>query len=407
MKLLFTLLFFVCINFLNAQWQATYLPSQNWPAFDVKSNNNFLYASTNSGVYRSTDNGATWTDLTQGFAASSSSSFRELFFAGTDKIFVRTSTNSVLRSLDGGNSWAYDTSGIGFNGVELLYYDSNSDKLFVGLGWPKYGLYKKSPTDASWTNVTSSNFTNNFSPAQMTQKSGALFLMSSVSKMYKSTDGGLTWVLKNGVNMPQTGSSQGATRFISVGNDLYIAAGGIHKSSNDGDNWTRIDYGFALTSNLFVYNTGLFYDGTNIIAPVWERKTYISPDLGVTWNLMGSSSAALLSFTKHNNTIYAAGFNKDSIFVFGTPSGLTEINSRDLNVYPVPAIDDITITSDETFNNVTIEIHDCLGAKVRELNKINGSKIILKRDYLKSGVYFISIISNKKTISRKKIILTD
>ena len=212
---------------INAQWQTMYLPSQYWPATDVKSYNNQLYAGSNSGVYSSADNGATWTDLTQGFASSSSSSFRELAFTSTGNIYVRTTTNSIVRSMDGGTTWGYDTAGIGFGGIQAIYYDSNSDRVFIGKG----ALYYKTPSDASWTKVSSTEFGTGISPVQITGKGTKLFVIDVTSYIYESSDNGNTWTKKTGTGLPQSGSSDGASKFISINNDLYLGVTGVWKSS--------------------------------------------------------------------------------------------------------------------------------------------------------------------------------
>jgi photosystem II stability/assembly factor-like uncharacterized protein len=388
-----------------SQWQATQLPSQNWPSSDVKSYNNKLYVSGNSGVFSSTDNGSTWNDLTQGFAANSSSSFREMVFTSSGEIFVRTTTSGVVKSMDSGATWQLDTAGIGLNGVNIIYYDATSNRIFASLGWPNYGLYYKTPSDMGWTRITGNGFANNFSPVQITGNSGSIYVIDQVSKIYKSTDGGNTWIMKNSIGLPQAETSLGASRFIIVGGNLFLAHGGVYKSANDGDTWTRMDYGFALSYNLFVYSTGLFYDGTNLISSVYEKKTYFSPDLGVTWNLMGTSSAPLISFAKHNGNLYAAGFGKDSLYVFNGNIGLSEFENDSYNLFPMPFTSNLNIVSENYLNDANAEIFNSNGTKVIEIKNINGNSFILKKGDLVQGIYFLNLKEKGKIILNKKIII--
>lgn len=385
----------------SAQWQTMYLPSQYWPTSDVKSYNSQLWAGANSGVFRSADNGTTWSDLTQGFASTSSSSFRELVFTSAGNIYVRTTTKGVIRSMDGGTTWGYDTTGIGFTDIQSIWYDSNSDRVFIGLTWPKYGLWYKKPSEAAWTNASSTEFSSNLTPVQITGKGNSVFVIDVASFIYESTDGGITWTKKTGTNLPQSGASNGASKFLSVGNDLYLGVTGVWKSSNDGDTWTRIDTGFALTANLYVDTRGLYYDGSFLYASIYEKNTYKSPDMGVSWYDMGKAEVFLTSFAKHNNTLYAAGYGKDSIFVYGTSSGIEENQAAVFSLYPNPASNVIKIQTDNN-RNYSFQIVNSIGEEMYFQSSLPKE---INLSEFPEGIYFLRMANGSEMVSRK-IILT-
>jgi photosystem II stability/assembly factor-like uncharacterized protein len=395
------IVFTACTFIASAQWKKMYRPSQYWPSNDVKSFGGNLYVAANSGVYRSNDNGATWIDLTQGYAASSSSSFTELFFVGGN-IYSRTTTEGVLRSTTGETNWAHDTANIGTSDIKAMYYDSNSGKLFIGLTWPKYGLYSKLPTDPSWTKITNATFGNNFQPVQITRKGTKLFLIDIVSRIFESTDNGLTWIQKTGTNLPQTGAADAAGKFMGIGNILFLGHNGVWKSLDDGNSWSRIDTAFALSFGIFVDTRSLYYDGTTLYAGVYAGgNTYSSPDLGNSWYAMGGCGSFIKSMVKHNGALYGSGHGSDSIYVYGAVSGISELDLEShAQLFPNPANEKVSIANVPAGSRITLMDMNgkCIysGLCENELMTINTSG-------LESGIYCIRInydgaVANKKLV---------
>lgn len=403
-------LLFGVSNSMNAQWTKKYLPSQFWPSNDVKSYNSALYVAANSGVFKSTDDGGTWTDLTKGFAASSTSGFRELVFITGGNIYVRTTTEGVLRSMNGGTSWEYDTAGIGGSDVQSIFYDNGNDRLFIGLPWPDYGLWTKKPSDPKWVRITSSAFASNLVPTQITRNGSNLYIIDNAKKAYESTDNGTTWTKKLSTGLSDVSTSQGATRFLSIDNELYVAGSGIYKSSNGGDNWTRIDTGFQKTSGIFVDCRSLYYDGTNLYSSVWSGgNTYRSPDKGNTWIKTGATSTFLISYATHNNTLYAAGYGSDTLFVYGQGmSGLVNPYRGNLSVIisPNPSDQILEVQFNAALQRESkFDLFDPQGKLIKTEILKQGSKIYhICNESVQSGTYLIRLSNGEKVITKNIII---
>lgn len=83
-------------------------------------------------------------------------------------------------------------------------------------------------------------------------------------------------------------------------------------------------------------------------------------------------------------------------------ASLEEENSIDLNLYPNPVNDVVTIEVDK--NYVDIQVVDLLGktvlsqSNIRENNKVNVSE-------LKNGVYFISVLKNGMILKTEKLVV--
>ncbi len=85
--------------------------------------------------------------------------------------------------------------------------------------------------------------------------------------------------------------------------------------------------------------------------------------------------------------------------------GLEELNPfGEITVFPNPTSSQIFIESNECFVNATIMLENSVGQIVRKSTKISGKQIILERDNLPPGIYFIYLKEGDKTMSKKVIV---
>ncbi len=78
-----------------------------------------------------------------------------------------------------------------------------------------------------------------------------------------------------------------------------------------------------------------------------------------------------------------------------------------LKLFPNPFNNQTTLSSDKFFHNATLTMTNTFGLTVKQMENINGKTIILKRDNLSRGLYFIQLFENNEIIASKKIIITD
>ncbi len=78
---------------------------------------------------------------------------------------------------------------------------------------------------------------------------------------------------------------------------------------------------------------------------------------------------------------------------FGQTSFVNENSdvAKTITIYPNPFSSDFTIQTNHTFNNASILIFSVLGEPRSELKNISTSKIVVQRDNLMPGVYFVHI----------------
>ncbi|MDX1438334.1 MAG: T9SS type A sorting domain-containing protein, partial [Rubricoccaceae bacterium] len=167
------------------------------------------YGGDGSGLYRSTDGGATWTELTNGLptddnvgrigVAVAESRPNVVYAIYTDAI---GNTRATYRSTDGGDSWTSIGSPPG-----------------VSYGW-WFGQIRVDPTNE---NVVFAPWLN----------------------LYKSTNGGSSWFYSSGsmhVDHHALWIDPANPNQMIAGND-----GGVYRSSNGGGSWTKAAGGFPAT----------------------------------------------------------------------------------------------------------------------------------------------------------------
>jgi len=221
------------------------------------SNTQILLASSRIGIYRSTDGAATWTQVMPGIGTS-------VLFDPTDGNIAYaaignvngSASNGVFRSTDGGQTWtqlkgsgssALPSTNVGR--IEIAIAPSTPTTLYVGI-----------------SNSSQSNF-------------------GSLLGIYKTTDSGNTW---NNVNAPNICASVGqcwydmTIRVNPKSPDIVFAFGSLTmaRTLNGGSSWTSLnqvgpngveihvdEHYLAFTNDgtkLYVANDGGVYSTTNI-----------------------------------------------------------------------------------------------------------------------------------------------
>ncbi len=171
-------------------------------------------------------------------------------------VYVGTEENGILRSQDGGASWARLRTGLRHSGTvypevyDIAISTSNPDVLYAA---------------------------TTFGPGSPAGSDGV-----SIGGLYKSVDGGDTWSRRN-CGLPNASASAvyvsplddsialvglGAGNATTPGGGFF--AGGVFRTTDGGDSWTRVDAGLQDDINVFyqlyargnadVYTFGLGFD---------------------------------------------------------------------------------------------------------------------------------------------------
>jgi hypothetical protein len=252
--------------------------------------------STNQAIITSADNGITWvaqtTPLNQTVKAMAQSMTRGGEILGLDTV------GAIIRSIDGGATWALLTNNIGsFGWNDLIRHEGFGLYVASGAG----GVVKTSPDGVTWTLRTTPN-ANGYTK-MLIANDGAILAGSNsniTQPVMRSTDGGVTWALVAAFGFATdvqelTQSSSGRYMFGSRNNLSTV-------TTTDLLNFTQID-GTGATHNGLGYNAVL-----DLFAVSGSNGIYTSPGTGApAWTVREAS----LPFQTAEDIIsmqFAAGF---------------------------------------------------------------------------------------------------
>ncbi|MBP7477595.1 MAG: T9SS type A sorting domain-containing protein [Chitinophagales bacterium] len=145
-------------------------------------------------------------------------------------------------------------------------------------------------------------------------------------------------------------------------------------------------------------------------------------------NTFGTGGKVWTNFGTGANTVRAVALQADGKIVAGGSinSGTatsdfalaryTQINTAGIDdkssvnaigISPNPFCFQTTLQTESVFNNATLTINNHLGQTVKQIDNISGQSITLFRDNLQSGLYFIHLTQDNKTIATNKLVIAD
>jgi photosystem II stability/assembly factor-like uncharacterized protein len=283
-------------------------------------NPNTLYAglssyvspsTTNFGVSRSVDGGATWSLASDGLLDPITQRTSPIYDIVVDPTnpsrLYAAGAGGVFKSFDGGNNWEPSDTGIGsFQvGVDIAVNPASPSTLYL-VTTNGFGLYRSTDYGANWSLVRSA-YAFAMDPASPNVIYAAETSGLGVSR---STDGGDTW----GSPVPAC-SSLNVLAVAADSSAVYAgcyAPGGVWKSSDGGATWNPSNDGL---SNLYV--TSLLADPAlpnTIYAGANQNlfntgAVFQSIDAGAHWSVVGEGLPPLFVYgmaLSPSGTLYAA-----------------------------------------------------------------------------------------------------
>lgn len=395
-------------NLIN--WQFTGLPATQINEVNFL-NSDTMFVATNSGFYRSTDEGMTWSNIsipimgniirdvhidlyknlfvgtksglffsstfgntwTQIFTSSSNSDVRRVYLDNSNKIYISVidssinlANRSVLQSSNGGTSWSVIDSGIiGYSRIKEFSTDTSGNVYgLAGEGLITYDiLYKWNSDSIKWLNVC--NFPSSIIVNKIKHLSNNEFVASTSDGMFFSSDSGLNWSALGLYPKPCISLDITASDEILVG----TSNSGTYYLSNISGTW--INNQITIPRN--PYQIG------NIPDPIY-------------------------SIAKSDNGKIFIGTRDSGIYRSDIVMGiLDKMQNSDFTVYPNPFNDYIILKSNTSVKN--IQILNLLGGIVYDEKDITvNSDQYVDLKFLPSGVFFILIENTFHQIYKIKLL---
>jgi len=337
-------------------------------------NSTTLFEANDGGIYKTTNNGSSWIDLTDGMIISQmyklgvSQTVKDEVITGLQDNGSKLISSSYWEDVKGGdgmeciidytdvnvqyatyvegqidrttNHWATYGTDIsanipgGPNGAWVTPYildPINNQTIYVGYE----DVWKTTNRGGSWTKISNLSLTNKIRSIAIAPSDNNTLYITDFDNLYKTTNGGSSWTNLTSY-LPSTSNN---INYISIdANDalhLWIVFGGYDnmkafESTDGGSNWSDISNGLpSVPANTIIENklsgTQQLYTGTDIGvffkegSSDWELFSEDLPSVIVTELEIHYDET-----TPENNTIYAStygrGLWKSSLSTFELPA---------------------------------------------------------------------------------------
>lgn len=226
----------------------------------LASDGSTVYAGTNNGIYKSSDNGITWYNT-----GLPDTEIRSLAVKGNTVFAAEySSAGGVYLSGDQGTNWTKLNNGLPASYVGALAASDNY--IYAGVYWD--GVYRSADNGSSW-NAVNNGFTYSKDIVAIAAKGNYVFAGSN-DGCAVSANQGLSWYCG-----PRTYDL--STRSIATSGENVIAAtsSAMYTSADKGSGWET----FQVSMNALAANDSMVYAGGN-------GGMTISADGGMHWNHM-------------------------------------------------------------------------------------------------------------------------
>ncbi|MBI3501607.1 MAG: CotH kinase family protein [Bacteroidetes bacterium] len=97
-----------------------------------------------------------------------------------------------------------------------------------------------------------------------------------------------------------------------------------------------------------------------------------------------------------------------ALLPFICTNGVNDLSGININIaiYPNPFSTQTTLQTNNPFHNATLTVDNCFGQTVKQIKNINGRTVVFSRDNLASGLYFVRLTEENKTIAVDKLVIT-
>lgn len=434
------------INFAYAQNQWTYVGALPSPQPDISSiavvDQNVIWVACGgstggTGVYLTTDAGATWTLKNTGVPAVTLYGIAAL---DANKCWVGTGTGSIYYTSNGGTSWTLQIAVANsfINGIH--FFDANTGVYIgdpTGAGQPYQNRYTtnggttwtlapNSPVSAGneWGVINAWDWTDQ---SHFWLGSANVLANATSAKIFRTATGfSGTWLTTIITGVGQTnGLYYQAIAFTDNNNGMAGSNGSFIKKTTDGGaTWSAVSHPPGTTAPFYMGMHG-FKDASNLIRVCVNEQTYgykvfKTTNYGTTWTeeplpLQGTGNGFTHMQFINQNLGYAGG-RLGTFFKYGPPTNIlgngnnTPTDFVLTQNYPNPFNPSTTIEYSVPRNAfVSVKVYDVMGKEIAVL--VNGQKtagnyiVQFNGSNINSGIYFYTLETDGFKTTKKMLLI--
>jgi hypothetical protein len=261
-----------------------------WTAKSIAINSSgYIFAGTSGGgMCRSTDNGASWAQVNNGLGGNFTTYIEAVAINSSGHVFATILQSGwVCRTTDNGANWTAANIGYYGTGSIMSLVINSGGYIFASTN---EGIYRSANNGTNWIKVNTGLADTNVQVLAV-NSSGHIYAGTNGGRVYRSID--------NGINWTQIGLTSASVRSLAINSSGYIFAGtnggGVYRSTDDGGSWTQINSGLTNISvgSLAINSGGYVFAGAadaavfrSVLPSSAEAPPSVGLSLSVGWNLV-------------------------------------------------------------------------------------------------------------------------
>ena len=403
----------ICANSgLRAQWTGITSPWGQGIDDKVIANDSNIFLTNVLHLYRSTNDGRNWTNISGEIYAPSSP-----FLAGSILFVVGGDSGYVYHSTDNGLSWDSICKGLPSRTIGVL--GGTETNLFAAGGYNfQRSIFRSTDSGASWVecgkDLPIGDYLNAVAVFGNSVFVGNYFATYGI---YRSKDSGVSWKSVT-AGLPKNSS---LSALNAIGSVLLVGLGfgggngAIYRSTNDGETWIQSSSGLSSFDTVMEFAVR----GSKVFVALDQGGVYYSNDSGQTWipSSWPNANPLTRSIAATNQNVfvggYLSGFWRRPLSDFNNTNAVnsaTTPNSLSLATFPSPTTTRTTIsfTLPES-GTATLTLTDAAG---REWPLVAPSwfaagehEVTWDASMYPSGVYLCRLIAGEESVAKRIVVI--
>jgi len=370
-----------------------------------------LYAGNFWGLYLSSNNGESWSQLSE---FPFYGSVHSLVIQGSI-LFAGTYQFGIFRSDDGGANWTAVNKGIEdiYENASVMSLVCDDSSIYAAL-FPKYGVYMSSNNGDTWKAINTNLDTTNVRTLALSHTTIYAAGGGSNGKgvLFCSTNRGASWVNKTSA----LSSQYQIDAVLAIDSNVFVGTydNGICRSTNNGNDWSTAN------SGLNQYKISCFASSDNgIYVGLREGGVYVSSDNGDSWTSADHGGpGSITCLAPSGNYLFASDYYSSGVWRCSWDNLLNVNPTADripdkiflFQNYPNPFNPTTAIDYQlPTRSDVTLKVYNVLGEEVSTLvnqkQEAGNYHVIFSGSGLPSGIYFYRLDAGYFKETKKLILL--